>query len=102
MLMLARGLGKVNYFSEPEAKALLDLKSQWGFADPRNELKNCDICANDVFRESWQQAGVQQQAFQPPSYPAPAAGNGKPALPDGDVEQLVQQITDRVMAQLKS
>ena len=36
MLMLARGLGRVNYFTEPEARALLDLKEKWGFKDPRS------------------------------------------------------------------
>ncbi len=101
MLMLARGLGRVNYFTEPEARALLDLKSQWGYQDPRNELKNCDVCANDVFRASWQACGVQQQAFQPPSFAHPAANpsaNGKPAA--DNMEALVQAITDRVMAAL--
>ena len=34
MLMLARGLGRVNYFTEPEARALLDLKEQVGFSGP--------------------------------------------------------------------
>ena len=34
MLMLARGLGRVNYFTEPEAKALLDLKQKWGYQGP--------------------------------------------------------------------
>jgi len=102
MLMLARGLGRVNYFTEPEARALLDLKSQWGYQDPRNELKNCDVCANDVFRASWQSCGVQQQAFQPPSFAHPAANpsaNGKPAA--DNMEALVQAITDRVMAALE-
>ena len=68
MLMLARGLGSVNYFSEPEARALLDLKQKWGFTDPRLEMKNCDICANDSFRESWKAAGVAPKAFQPPAH----------------------------------
>ena len=67
MLMLARGLGSINYFSEPEAKALLNLKQKWGLADPRLEMTNCDICANDVFRESWKTAGVKPKAFQPPT-----------------------------------
>ena len=58
MLMLARGLGNINYFTEPEAKALLELKGKWGFTDPRLEMKNCDICSNDVFRESWKDTGV--------------------------------------------
>src|SRR5215813_11637775 len=49
ILMLAKGLGRVNYFTEPEAAALLELKGKWGMSDPRSETKNCDICANDIF-----------------------------------------------------
>jgi len=107
MLMLARGLGRVNYFTEPEARALLDLKQQWGFKDPRNEMSNCDICANDVFRDSWKASGVERVAFpSPPS--CKAGGNGSAATPSGngaavtpEQEALIQMITDRVMAALK-
>ena len=102
--MLARGLGRVNYFTEPEAKALLDLKQQWGFHDPRAEMKNCDICANDVFRESWKQTGVRQEAFQPPHYGGSAPANGSPAgakMTQAEHEALIQSITDRVMEALQ-
>jgi len=106
MLMLARGLGRISYFSEPEARALLDLKQKWGYQDPRAEIKNCDICANDVFRESWRETGVHPEAFQPPSYRhaspgssyASASASSAQATPD--VEGLIQAITDRVMAEL--
>lgn len=94
ILMLARGLGRINYFSEPEAAALLQLKEKWGYHDPRSEIRNCDICANDVFRESWKETGVEHRAFTPPHY-APACA---PAPPDR--EALVQAITDRVMEAL--
>jgi L-fuculose-phosphate aldolase len=108
MLMLARGLGRVNYFTEPEARALLDLKQQWGFQDPRNEMKNCDICGNDVFRDSWKASGVERRAFGPP--PSCKAG-GNPggasspplsasAQATPEQEALIQMITDRVMAAL--
>jgi L-fuculose-phosphate aldolase len=106
ILMLARGLGNVNYFTEPEARELLELKKKWGFSDPRNELQNCDICANDIFRASWKESGVERRAFQPPSYcPAEtASGNGEspPPVPAdlSDQEPLIQAITDRVMATL--
>jgi L-fuculose-phosphate aldolase len=100
MLMLARGLGRVNYFTEPEAQALLDLKGQWGMKDPRAETKNCDICANDVFRDSWKQTGVQQVAFQPPSY-SNGQASAAPAGATMDQEALIQAITDRVLAALK-
>jgi L-fuculose-phosphate aldolase len=122
ILMLARDLGKVTYFDEPKARELLDLKTQWGYTDPRlgPGMENCDICANDIFRESWQQTGVQRRAFEAPppmgarartegrTATAVATANGVPssplpsaAVPDGvDQEALIQAITDRVMAAL--
>ena len=100
MLMLARGLGSVNYFSEPEARALLDLKQKWGFTDPRLEMKNCDICANDAFRESWKAAGVLPKAFQPPAHATASDGHATGAAAPADQEALIQAITDRVMAML--
>ena len=80
-----------------EAKALLDLKQKWGFKDPRAEMKNCDICANDTFRESWREAGVAPKAFEAPRFsgatsPAPESANG-----NTDQESLIQAITNRVM-----
>jgi L-fuculose-phosphate aldolase len=111
MLMLARGLGRVNYFTEPEAQALLQLKGDFGMQDPRSEMKNCDICANDVFRGSWQAAGVEQKAFAPPSFadgascasssPASANGSGSNGSASPDQEAMIQAITDRVMAALQ-
>ena len=109
MLMLARSLGRVNYFTEPEAKALLDLKSEWGFNDPRLEMKNCELCSNDVFRNSWKATGVEPRAFSPPNFKSPASaekGADVPAAPAENaipnVEALIQAITDRVMESLKT
>lgn len=104
ILMLARGLGRVAYFSEPEAKALVDLKEQWGYKDPRSEMKNCELCANDVFRNSWKETGVHHAAFQPPRFQAGNGSGGQSApAPQAtpDQEALIQAITERVMAQLK-
>ena len=110
MLMLARGLGKINYFTEPEAKALLELKEKWGFKDPRLEMKNCDICANDVFRESWKDTGVAPKSFQPPAHSGSEASKAEStaAAPSSspttstaaDQEALIQAITDKVMMML--
>jgi len=102
IMMLARGLGQVNYFSEPEAKALVELKQKWGFKDPRADMENCDICANDVFRDSWSEAGVKPTAFDAPRYaqPTPTAPAAESALP-ADQEALVQVITERVMEALQ-
>lgn len=100
ILMLAKSLGKVNYFSEKEERDLLTLKQKWGWSDPRNtpEYKDCDICANDIFRDSWQASGVSRQAFDAP----PAMKPGAAANTGGDInaEALVKAITERVMAEL--
>ncbi len=75
MLMLARDLGKINYFTEPKQRELLDLKQKWGWSDPRNtkEYENCDICANDIFRGTWEQSGVERRAFDAPPPMGPGA-----------------------------
>jgi len=106
MLMLARGLGRINYFTEPEARALLELKEQSGHQDPRFDLKNCDICANDVFRDSWRASGVRQEAFCPPRFTTiRPPGNRTPSrsidrTTTPEQEALVRAITDRVMLAL--
>lgn len=134
ILMLARQLGNVSYFSENQERELLTLKNKWGWADPRNtdEFKNCDICANDIFRESWKQAGVERRAFpapppMAPKSPAPSqpaasasssssvsstsaapvlkaasSSNAAAAAPGVDMEQLVQLITAQVIRELQS
>ena len=97
--MLARGLGNISYFSEEKQRELLALKDKWGYSDPRNtkEFEDCDICANDVFRDSWSESGVQRRSFSPP----PAMSSGENADANGmDQEDLVRQITERVMAAL--
>ncbi len=97
MLMLAKSLGGVNYLGDQKSRELLELKDSWGFSDPRNtdEFKDCDICANDIFRDSWQDAGVNRKAFDaPPAAPKPSAGGAN------NQEALVKAITERVMAEL--
>ncbi len=112
MLMLSRQLGRVNYLNEKESRDLLALKDKWGFADPRNtdDYKNCDICANDIFRESWAASGVERKAFDAPPPMKPTASAMTSAVtaavssaPAGmDEERLIKLITEQVMNQLKA
>jgi L-fuculose-phosphate aldolase len=101
MLMLARQLGPINFFNEEKERELLSLKQKWGYSDPRNtdEYKNCDICANDIFRDSWKEAGVSRRAFEAPPAMGPAA-KATPANPSTDQEALIQTITERVLEAL--
>ena len=102
--MLAKDLGRVTYLTKQETRELLDLKAQWGYTDPRLEqgMENCDICANDVFRSSWQHSGVTRSAFDAP---APMGADpetaSRPIMPAGlDTEALVKVVTEQVCRQL--
>ena len=77
-------------------RELLTLKQQWGWSDPRNtdEYKNCDVCANDIFRNSWNESGVQRRAFPAPP-PMPAANASK-------VEQTLSQSMAGIAPVLKA
>ncbi len=95
ILLLSKQIGRVEYLSPEKSRELLELKKQWGFTDPRLEegYKNCDICANDVFRGSWQDSGTREGAFGSPN---------QSKLGAGDEDALVQAITDRVLAALQA
>jgi L-fuculose-phosphate aldolase len=110
MLMMARDLGRVTYLGEEKSRELLDLKTKWGWKDPRMSpgMENCDICANDIFRDTWKGAGVDRRAFEAPAAIATKAGAKPQAVGtpssngSADQEAIIQAITDRVMAALKS
>ena len=102
--MLARDLGKVDYFNESEARGLLELKKKLGFDDPRFHVEDCDLCGNSAFRDGYKESAPQQNAFETaPSFPgylqSPSSSNG---TSDVNREQLVQTITEQVMASLAS
>ncbi len=103
ILMMARSLGNIHYFPEDKERELLTLKQQWGLSDPRNteQYRDCDICSNDIFRDSWSQAGIARRAFPAPPPMGPPPADNPPPAEDG-TEVLVQTITDRVMAALRS
>jgi len=103
ILLLSRSLGKVNYFTEDKERELLALKEKWGFSDPRNtkEFENCDICANDIFRDSWEDAGVERRAFEAPEPMGRNAPKPNGASGNLDQEALIRTITERVMAALQ-
>ena len=102
MLLLSKQLGRVNFFDETKERELLELKDKWGWSDPRNteEYKNCDICANDIFRESWKNSGVERKAFPAPPPMGPSAAKANGSGGGTDQEALVQLITQRVMEEL--
>ena len=107
ILLLAKQLGNVHYFDERETRELLDLKQRLGFDDPRFHVADCDLCGNTAFRDGYEGREVESSAFEPPpDYPAylkpPATAEAAGTGGGDDVEQLVQSITDQVVAALAS
>ncbi|MDZ4848421.1 MAG: class II aldolase/adducin family protein [Pirellulaceae bacterium] len=124
ILLLAKQVGRITFFDENKERELLELKQKWGFTDPRNtdEYKNCDVCANDIFRDSWKESGVERRGFPAPPVMGPGAASNPiasavqsalaaapvlrsnastaAALNGIDEEKLVQMITSQVMQQL--
>ena len=101
MLMLARGLGRVNYFTEPEAQALLDLKQKWGCHGPAagdEELRHLrqrrlprELAGGGRGTDGLSAAELSHGQRRQP----------QPRQPwQLDQEALIQAITDRVMAAL--
>ena len=108
ILMLARDLGKINYFTEEQDARTVGPEDKVGLQRRAAGagMENCDICANDVFRDSWKASGIERRAFEPPPAmrPKAAAGHSEPRPRRGDraidQEALIKTITDRVLAAL--
>jgi L-fuculose-phosphate aldolase len=99
ILMLARDLGGVTHLTRQETRELLDLKSTWGYTDARLDpaMAGCDICGNDVFRDTWAATGVSRKAF---AAPPPDAGQPAAAAPSIDRDTIVRIVTEVVCKHL--
>ena len=68
ILILARQLGPIQYLSPEKTQELIDLKTKWGFTDPRLERDfDGDIRCNATFRTTWTECGVHPRAFPEPT-----------------------------------
>ena len=65
ILILAKQIGRVNYYTDEKAAELIRLKPKLGIPDPRLErgLENCDLCGNSLFREGYGGANPEPQVF---------------------------------------
>src|SRR5262249_32191220 len=95
ILILARQLGPVNYFTEKQTGELLDIKKRLGYDDVRFRGASCALCGDSSFNARYKET-PRAHAFVPP--PAPAVQcNGQAGE---DLDDLVDRITDQVMAAL--
>jgi L-fuculose-phosphate aldolase len=77
ILILAKQIGRVNYYTDEKAAELIRLKPKLGIPDPRLErgLENCDLCGNSLFRE-----GYGEPAPEPRVFIHPKIAEGQPAF----------------------
>ncbi len=100
ILILAKQLGTVNYYSDEKAAELIKLKPRLGIRDVRLEkgLENCDLCGNSLFRDGYSDFKLEPKAFIPPKLQAEAAASSNGQAKGGnDFETLVKSITDQVV-----
>ena len=105
ILILAKQIGQVNYYSDEKAAELIRLKPNLGIADPRlaKGLENCDLCGNSLFREGYTDFSPEPHAFIHPKLQKQVEAAAKSVTPSSnghapDVDALVKSITDQVMA----
>src|SRR5438128_2502845 len=103
ILILARQLGRVNYFTPRQTRELIELKKRLGYDDPRPlDASDCDLCGNNILQRGYHEYEPEANAFRREDTgcacktPSP---NGPAAAPD--VERLVRLVTDQVMAALQ-
>src|SRR3954471_12918754 len=107
ILILAKQLGTVNYYSDAKAAELLKIKPGLGIRDVRLErgLENCDLCGNSMFREGYSDfkpephafvpAKLEGQAAQPQASQTKPSANGSAGHGGDSMDSLVKLITDQ-------
>lgn len=68
ILLLAKQLGRINYYNDDKAAELIKIKPNLNIPDPRLTLglENCDLCGNSLFREGYTDFSPEPYAFVPP------------------------------------
>jgi L-fuculose-phosphate aldolase len=98
ILILARQLGRVNYFTDEQTRELLVLKKRLGYDDVRFRKENCDVCGDSSFDRSYTDFIPQARAFSRENGASCSTTTG--TLGERDMDELVRTITDQVLAAL--
>jgi L-fuculose-phosphate aldolase len=109
ILILAKQVGSIRPLDGGEMKELLDLKAKFGMFDPRHKSPDGMTCSSDFItriggdvatkgriQRNGGTAPAPQTSQDPLSQAIAALAPGQ--YSEGDVEQLVQTITDQIMA----
>jgi L-fuculose-phosphate aldolase len=102
ILILAKQVGSINPLKGDDMKELLDLKARIGFADPRvgpNAKPDAMTCNTDFLTRVGGDVVTKGRVATPAggTAPVPTVGDASP-VSDAAIEELVQTITDQIMA----
>jgi L-fuculose-phosphate aldolase len=100
ILILARQLGRVNYFTDQQTRELLDLKKRLGYDDPRFSSDNCDLCGNNIIQRGYRDYEPDAEVFKREPEQACQTGNNRQVGGALDIDAVVRLVTDQVMAAL--
>lgn len=99
ILILAKQIGSVNYFTDQQTRELLELKKKLGYDDVRfHREQNCDLCSNDTFGRGFASEMEEKACACETKAHAPTSNGHAASVPDMD--RLVKLVTDQVMAAL--
>ena len=101
-------MGGVERISEPKVNELLDLKEKFGMGVDNRRLENADLCVNTEFGRGFIKRGCDcgcggsggSKKAAGAMTPPPEASPTRTASVGSQAEQMVQMITDQVMAGL--
>jgi L-fuculose-phosphate aldolase len=102
ILILARQLGRINYFTPRQTRELLDLKKRIGYDDPRFGMDDCELCDDNLIGRDQAEFFPEATAFKREdacSCQTRTVANGS-QVSTVDMEKLVSLVTDQVMAAL--
>jgi L-fuculose-phosphate aldolase len=100
ILILARQLGRVNYFTDQQTRELLDLKKRLGYDDPRFASDNCDLCGNNIIQRGYRGYEPDAEVFKREPEQACKTGSNGQSGAAIDIDAVVRLVTDQVMAAL--
>jgi L-fuculose-phosphate aldolase len=99
MLVIAKGIGKVERIDTGKVNELLDLKETFGMGTDVRRLEDADLCVNTEFGRGFASPEcVCPKPPQPMTPPEPSRAAGQPS--HAEIERFVQVVTDQVMASL--
>jgi L-fuculose-phosphate aldolase len=98
ILLLARQLGRVNYFGEEQTAELMAFKKRLGYDDVRFKNPDCVLCGPSMFNGPDGHYALEPHAFVREEEVAGPSVVGRDGA--ADMDELVRIVTDQVMAAL--